>query len=368
MLYDRDQAFGGSQLTQLIARQYGFSFEEAESKEAATATCPTTTTSAILGPFVDSLSQEIGRALQYFFTSTPHHKVHYVMLAGGTATLPGLKDRVTELRPGFASQVVNPFESMKLGLGGARKQAAPRSPVLPHGLRAGHAEVPAVILINLLPHREAAPQAQRKRAFFAALVRSAPSPASCSSAAWYLGAAAADVRRSRTATLPHGRDQAARTCRSRTSPTLRAEIEALKARQQAVEDLQTDRNMPVHLLNELVQQTPEGVYLTSRQAGRPDGRASPASPRPTSGSPSSCATLLYNSPWLEQALNWSRSRPATRRRSRRDRSDQRRLSNSRCAVTLKRPPRTPLPRGIRRRPPPAPARAPAEGSDDHGLP
>ena len=59
----------------------------------------------VLAPFVDSLSQEIGRALQYFFTSTPHHKVHYVMLAGGTATLPGLKDRVTELT-GFASMVV----------------------------------------------------------------------------------------------------------------------------------------------------------------------------------------------------------------------------------------------------------------------
>ena len=70
--------------------------------------------SSILAPFVDSLSQEIGRALQYFFTSTPHHKVHYVMLAGGTATLPGLKDRVTELT-GFASMVVNPFDNMRLG-------------------------------------------------------------------------------------------------------------------------------------------------------------------------------------------------------------------------------------------------------------
>ena len=69
---------------------------------------------SLLAPFVDSLSQEIGRALQYFFTSTPHHKVHYVMLAGGTATLPGLKERVTELT-GFASMVVNPFEHMKLG-------------------------------------------------------------------------------------------------------------------------------------------------------------------------------------------------------------------------------------------------------------
>jgi type IV pilus assembly protein PilM len=113
MLYDRDQAFGGSQLTQLISRQYGFSFEEAEAKKLAS-DLPDDYESVILGPFVDSLSQEIGRALQYFFTSTPHHKVHYVMLAGGTATLPGLKDRVTELT-GFASQVVNPFDRMKLG-------------------------------------------------------------------------------------------------------------------------------------------------------------------------------------------------------------------------------------------------------------
>lgn len=113
MLYDRDQAFGGSQLTTLISRQYGFSFEEAEQKKLQ-GELPEDYDSVILTPFVDSLSQEIGRALQYFFTSTPHHKVHYVMLAGGTATLPGLKDRVTDLT-GFAAMVVNPFDGMKIG-------------------------------------------------------------------------------------------------------------------------------------------------------------------------------------------------------------------------------------------------------------
>jgi type IV pilus assembly protein PilM len=112
MLYDRDQAFGGAQLTQLISRQYGFSFEA----KKLSGDLPDDYDGAILSPFVDSLSQEIGRALQYFFTSTPHHKVHYVMLAGGTATLPGLKDRVTDLT-GFAASVVNPFENMHLGSG-----------------------------------------------------------------------------------------------------------------------------------------------------------------------------------------------------------------------------------------------------------
>jgi type IV pilus assembly protein PilM len=113
MLYDRDQAFGGSQLTQLISRQYGFSFEEAEQKKLA-GDLPEDYENSILSPFVDSLSQEIGRALQYFFTSTPHHKVHYVMLAGGTATLAGLTERVKDLT-GFASMVVNPFDNMQLG-------------------------------------------------------------------------------------------------------------------------------------------------------------------------------------------------------------------------------------------------------------
>ncbi|HWP17787.1 MAG TPA: pilus assembly protein PilM [Burkholderiaceae bacterium] len=112
LLYDRDQAFGGSQLTQLISRQYGFSFEEAEQKKLS-GDLPEDYEQTLLAPFVDSLAQEVGRALQYFFTSTPHHKVHYVMLAGGSAALPGLKERVTELT-GFASMIVNPFEGMKL--------------------------------------------------------------------------------------------------------------------------------------------------------------------------------------------------------------------------------------------------------------
>ncbi|WP_119156808.1 pilus assembly protein PilM [Caldimonas tepidiphila] len=112
LLYDRDQAFGGAQLTQIISRQYGFSLEEAEQKKLS-GELPEDYESAILKPFVESLSQEIGRALQYFFTSTPHHKVHYIMLAGGCAALNGLKESVTA-QTGFSAMAVNPFEGMKL--------------------------------------------------------------------------------------------------------------------------------------------------------------------------------------------------------------------------------------------------------------
>ena len=267
MLYDRDQAFGGSQLTQLISRQYGFSFEEAEQKKLA-GDLPEDYESSILAPFVDSLSQEIGRALQYFFTSTPHHKVHYVMLAGGTATLPGLKDRVTELT-GFASMVVNPFENMKLGSRGARDQAAPRGAVVPHRLWPGDAEVRAVILINLLPHREER-RKRRKVAYFAGLA--SPRSSACAVVGvWYLVVEQMiSAQQERNAFLQA--EIAKLEAQIKDIASLHAEIDALKARQKAVEDLQIDRNIPVHVLNELVKQTPEGIYLTVGQAGRPDAQ------------------------------------------------------------------------------------------------
>ena len=113
VLYERDQAFGGAQLTQLIVRQYGFSPEEAETKKRS-GDLPEDYESGVLKPFVDSMAQEIGRALQFFFTSTPHNKVDYVMLAGGSSALPGLTESVTQ-QTTFAALQVDPFEGMTIG-------------------------------------------------------------------------------------------------------------------------------------------------------------------------------------------------------------------------------------------------------------
>jgi type IV pilus assembly protein PilM len=117
VLYERDQAFGGAQLTQLIVRQYGFSQEEAENKKRS-GELPGDYDSAVLQPFMESLVQELGRALQFFFTSTPHHKVDQIFLAGGSAALPGLTGAVTQ-HTSFACGVLNPFEGMHIG-GGVR--------------------------------------------------------------------------------------------------------------------------------------------------------------------------------------------------------------------------------------------------------
>lgn len=126
ILYDRDQAFGGAQLTQLIVRQYGFSLEEAESKKRS-GELPDDYESTVLRPFLDSMVQEVGRALQFFFTSTPHNRVDYVMLAGGSAALPGLTAAVTQ-HTTFACSVVNPFEGMEMGSSIRLKKMAREAP------------------------------------------------------------------------------------------------------------------------------------------------------------------------------------------------------------------------------------------------
>ena len=126
VLYDRDQAFGGAQLTQLIVRQYGFSLEEAESKKR-NGELPEDYESSVLRPFVESMVQEIGRALQFFFTSTPHNKVDYVMLAGGSSALPGLTAAVTQ-HTAFACSLVNPFDGMEIGEGVRLKKMTREAP------------------------------------------------------------------------------------------------------------------------------------------------------------------------------------------------------------------------------------------------
>ena len=110
VLYERDQAFGGAQLTQLIVRQYGFSPEEAETKKRS-GMLPEDYRSVVMEPFIESMAQEVGRALQFFFTSTPYNRVDQILLAGGSAGLPRLTEAVTH-QTAFACRVVNPFEGM----------------------------------------------------------------------------------------------------------------------------------------------------------------------------------------------------------------------------------------------------------------
>ncbi len=117
-----------------------------------------------------------------------------------------------------------------------------------------------MILINLLPHREAA-RKRRRETFFVALALSAVAGVLVAGGifVWYAAQISDQQNRNGILTSEIKRLEG----QIKDIANLQAEIAALRARQQAVEDLQADRNMPVHLLNELVKQLPDGVYVLS---------------------------------------------------------------------------------------------------------
>ncbi len=153
-----------------------------------------------------------------------------------------------------------------------------------------------MILINLLPHREAA-RKLRRESFFGAL--------GASVVVGLLVVGLVYLWFQSQISSQQGRNTVLQTEIKRLEvqikdiAALQAEITALKARQQAVEDLQADRNLPVHLLNELVKQLPSGVYINSLKqenqtvtfqgVAQSNERVSEL-----------LRNLLNNSPWLER--------------------------------------------------------------------
>lgn len=111
-VYAREQAFGGNQLTQDIARHYGLSPEEAESAKRSGG-LPDSYETEVLRPFMENAALEIQRAMQFFFTSTQFNSIEHILLTGGTSTLQGLEDMVSS-RTRVNAMVANPFANMSI--------------------------------------------------------------------------------------------------------------------------------------------------------------------------------------------------------------------------------------------------------------
>ncbi|HEY0490350.1 MAG TPA: PilN domain-containing protein [Telluria sp.] len=123
-----------------------------------------------------------------------------------------------------------------------------------------------MIKINLLPHREAK-RKQKQAAFVALMSFGALLGAVVVMTVGAYNASQISIQDERNRVLTEA--NAGLDLKIKKIADLKQEIEALKARQEAVEDLQGDRNQPVYLLDELVKQTPEGVYLKGfRQEGQ----------------------------------------------------------------------------------------------------
>jgi len=211
-----------------------------------------------------------------------------------------------------------------------------------------------VIMINLLPHREERRQ-RKKIAFFAGLAVAAVVGAAIVGV-WYLVV-------QQLISVQHGRNDFLQArikeldVQIKDIASLKAEIASLKARQKAVEDLQIDRNVPVHVLNELVRQVPEGIYVTSvKQDGQ---NLSVAGIAQTQERVSEfLRNTAYSSEWLvkpELVESKATVIQGTQR------GEQKRLFDFAVRLTVKRPQDAPAsaPPGSAARPLATPASAPA---------
>ena len=127
-IYVREQAFGGTQLTQEIQRRFGLSVEEAEIAKRKGG-LPDSYENEVLQPFMQSLSTEVARALQFFTSSTQYNRVDHLVLAGGCAAIPAI-DAMVQDRTQVNTIIANPFQSMSLATKVKQQQAAIDAPAL----------------------------------------------------------------------------------------------------------------------------------------------------------------------------------------------------------------------------------------------
>ena len=127
-VFERDQTFGGSQLTQDIVRLYGLTLEEAEQKKKS-GDLPDNYANELLTPFVEQGASEVARSLQFFFTSTPFTRVDRIFLAGGCAVTAGLAEAVAE-RTQVPTEIMSPFQGMEVAGGIRERQLRLDAPAL----------------------------------------------------------------------------------------------------------------------------------------------------------------------------------------------------------------------------------------------
>jgi type IV pilus assembly protein PilM len=111
-IYTREQNFGGRQLTEEIQRRYGLSREEAGMAKRQGG-LPDNYGPEVLEPFKEAMAQQINRSLQFFYSSSAYNSVDHIILAGGTASIPGV-DELVEDRIGIPCTIANPFANMSV--------------------------------------------------------------------------------------------------------------------------------------------------------------------------------------------------------------------------------------------------------------
>ena len=112
IIYTRDQVFGGKQLTEEIMRRYGLSYEEAGMAKRQGG-LPDNYVPEVLEPFKEAMAQQVNRSLQFFFSSSQYNSIDQIVLAGGSASIPGV-DSLIQDQLGIDTLIANPFANMSL--------------------------------------------------------------------------------------------------------------------------------------------------------------------------------------------------------------------------------------------------------------
>ncbi|HEB97357.1 MAG TPA: pilus assembly protein PilM [Sedimenticola thiotaurini] len=112
VIYTREQNFGGRQLTEEIQRRYGLSHEEAGMAKRQGG-LPDNYVPEVLDPFREAMAQQVSRSLQFFFSSSAYNNVDYIVLAGGSSSIPGVSE-LLEQKMGTPAMVANPFANMSV--------------------------------------------------------------------------------------------------------------------------------------------------------------------------------------------------------------------------------------------------------------
>ena len=127
-IYTREQVFGGAQLSSEIQARYGLQPNEVEAAIVDN-DLPEGYEEDVLHPFREEITEQISRALQFFFSSSQYNDVDLIILAGGTAATTGLADQVEEALS-CKTVVANPFAKMSIGSRVNKKQIKNDAPSL----------------------------------------------------------------------------------------------------------------------------------------------------------------------------------------------------------------------------------------------